>query len=175
MWMHLHLSWTGKEKNPLRTQSTTTKSSAFSRELTNIALTNDVIAIAEIFDGQILQNFLTLLARQHLHHRHRLDQQKVAETVPLVEVLGGQHGHIDGHLGVLGHTHRCTALLLRRDEKRMEKKVIIWITQPEDLLMLAKVQLRNSPHVWLRNTSGQNTVHGSDESRTLRFLPECFQ
>ena len=55
--------------------------------LTDIALANDVIAIAEIFDRQILQNFLALLAGQHLHHRHGLDQQKVAEAVPLVEVL----------------------------------------------------------------------------------------
>jgi hypothetical protein len=79
---------------------------------TLLALLDDVVPVPEVADGEVLQDALSLLAGQHLDHGHGLDQQQVAEAVPLVEVLGGQHRHQHGAAAVLGHTHRGAALLL---------------------------------------------------------------
>ena len=58
-----------------------------------IALPDDVLAILELPDDQVLRDLLPLLPGQHLDHGHTLDQQQVAEAVPLVEVVRCQHSH----------------------------------------------------------------------------------
>ena len=58
-----------------------------------IALSDDILAVLELPDDQFLRDLLSLLPGQHLDHGNTLDEQQIAEAVPLLEIIRGQDGH----------------------------------------------------------------------------------